>query len=90
MSQRVKTSARGLVLPRSSSPENGHLRKKMISHTAKNGNCVVLLVRNRLYTDIVIYITTRKEKIKKTLELLSFSYFKVIVEDDIDHEVYWH
>ena len=28
MSQRVKTSARGLVLPQSSSPENGHLRKK--------------------------------------------------------------
>ena len=28
MSQGVKTSARGLVLPRSSSPENGHLRKK--------------------------------------------------------------
>jgi hypothetical protein len=27
MSQRVKTSARGLVLPRSSSPENDHLRK---------------------------------------------------------------
>jgi hypothetical protein len=27
MSQRVKTSARGLVLPRSSLPENGHLRK---------------------------------------------------------------
>ena len=27
MSQRVKTSVRGLVLPRSSSPENGHLRK---------------------------------------------------------------
>ena len=31
MSQRVKTSARGLVLPRSSSPENGHLRKNFIS-----------------------------------------------------------
>ena len=34
---RVKTSARGLVLPRSSSPENGHLRKKatcMIEETA--------------------------------------------------------
>jgi hypothetical protein len=31
MSQRVKTSARGLVLPRSSSPENGHLRKKKCS-----------------------------------------------------------
>ena len=31
MSQRVKTSARGLVLPRSSSPENGHLRKKQAS-----------------------------------------------------------
>jgi hypothetical protein len=29
MSQRVKTSARGLVLPRSSSPENGHLRKNI-------------------------------------------------------------
>ena len=29
MSQRVKTSARGLVLPRSSSPEYGHLRKNM-------------------------------------------------------------
>ena len=28
MSQRVKTSARGLVLPWSSSLENGHLRKK--------------------------------------------------------------
>jgi hypothetical protein len=27
MSQRVKTSARGLVLPRSSPPENGHLQK---------------------------------------------------------------
>jgi len=27
MSQRVKTSARELVLPRSSSPENGYLRK---------------------------------------------------------------
>jgi hypothetical protein len=27
MSQRVKMSARGLVLPQSSSPENGHLRK---------------------------------------------------------------
>jgi hypothetical protein len=42
MSQRVKTSARGLVLPRSSSPENGHLRKnygsaaKNIIMTAKN------------------------------------------------------
>ena len=38
MSQRVKTSARGLVLPRSSSPKNGHLRKKaatcMIEETA--------------------------------------------------------
>ena len=38
MSQRVKTSARGLVLPRLSSPENGHLRKKaatcMIEETA--------------------------------------------------------
>ena len=31
MSQRVKTSARGLVLPRSSSPENGHLRKNYIA-----------------------------------------------------------
>ena len=31
MSQRVKTSARGLVLPRSSSPENGHLRKNTVS-----------------------------------------------------------
>jgi hypothetical protein len=31
MSQRVKTSARGLVLPRSSSPENGHLRKNSSS-----------------------------------------------------------
>jgi hypothetical protein len=31
MSQRVKRSARGLVLPRSSSPENGHLRKKCSS-----------------------------------------------------------
>jgi hypothetical protein len=31
MSQRVKTSARGLVLPRSSSPENGHLRKNYYS-----------------------------------------------------------
>jgi hypothetical protein len=32
MSQRVKTSARGLVLPRSSSPENGHLRKNLCSY----------------------------------------------------------
>jgi hypothetical protein len=32
MSQRVKTSARGLVLPRSSSPENGYLRKNTSSH----------------------------------------------------------
>jgi hypothetical protein len=31
MSQRVKTSACGLVLPRSSSPENGHLRKILSS-----------------------------------------------------------
>ena len=31
MSQRVKTSARALVLTRSSQPENGHLRKKRIS-----------------------------------------------------------
>jgi hypothetical protein len=33
MSQRVKTSARGPVLPRSSSPENGHLRKNYVSST---------------------------------------------------------
>jgi hypothetical protein len=32
MSQRVKTSACGLVLPRSSSPENGHLRKNYASY----------------------------------------------------------
>ena len=32
MSQRVKTSARGLVLPRSSSPENGHLRKNFLAY----------------------------------------------------------
>jgi response regulator RpfG family c-di-GMP phosphodiesterase len=35
MSQRIKTSARGLVLPRSSSPENGHLRKKEKSFSPK-------------------------------------------------------
>ena len=27
MSQRVKTSAHGLILPQSSPPENGHLQK---------------------------------------------------------------
>jgi hypothetical protein len=33
MSQRVKTSAHELVLPRSSPPENGHLRKnKQLFH----------------------------------------------------------
>jgi hypothetical protein len=31
MSQREKTSARGLVLPRSSSPENDHLRNNLFS-----------------------------------------------------------
>jgi hypothetical protein len=36
MSQRVKTSARGLVLPRSSSPENGHLRKNSNTDPTKN------------------------------------------------------
>jgi hypothetical protein len=47
MSQRVKTSARGLVLSRSrSSPENGHLRKKRKSHMAKNRNWSVSKVRN--------------------------------------------
>jgi hypothetical protein len=35
MSQRVKTSARELVLPRSSPPENGHLRKKGIVITCE-------------------------------------------------------
>jgi hypothetical protein len=38
MSQRVKTSARGLVLPRSSSPENGHLRKKCPSPSTGKRN----------------------------------------------------
>jgi hypothetical protein len=31
MSQRVKTSARELILPRSSPPENGHLRKNSLT-----------------------------------------------------------
>jgi hypothetical protein len=32
MSQRVKTSARALVLTRSSQPENDHLRKNVMSY----------------------------------------------------------
>jgi len=35
MSQRVKTSARELVLPRSSQPENGHLRKNNSSRMSR-------------------------------------------------------
>ena len=35
MSQRVKTSARALVLTRSSQPESGHLRKNACSSPAK-------------------------------------------------------
>ena len=51
MSQRVKTSARGLVLPRSSSPENGHLRKNNAS------------VRCVAY--ICIYCSQKKKKKRK-------------------------
>ena len=43
MSQRVKTSARGLILPRSSSPENGHLRKKELSFNCEIFNTNYLL-----------------------------------------------
>jgi hypothetical protein len=35
MSQRVKTSARALVLTRSSQPENGHLRKKGTAYPSR-------------------------------------------------------
>ena len=45
MSQGVKTSARGLVLPRSSSPENGHLRKKTFTQISTN-------YQGRLYTSL--------------------------------------
>ena len=56
MSQRVKTSARGLVLPRSSSPENGHLRKNGQSiDTVNIGN-----TRHRTKTNKAI--TTQKNK----------------------------
>ena len=44
MSQRVETSAREFVSARSSQPENGHLRKKMVSVVEdvdlEKGNCL--------------------------------------------------
>jgi hypothetical protein len=38
MSKRVKTNARALVLTRSSQPENGHLRKNVLSCTSARQN----------------------------------------------------
>jgi hypothetical protein len=55
MSQRVKTSARGLVLPRSSSPENGHLRK--------NHNILISIVGSPIWrhSDTVHYKSDRHD-----------------------------
>jgi hypothetical protein len=51
MSQRVKTSARGFVLPRSSSPENGHFRKNSLIFKRQQGSV-------KKYTHLILHVGT--------------------------------
>ena len=52
MSQRVKTSARGLVLLWSSSPENGHLQK---NRTTDPGQATGKLYHLRLQAECTLF-----------------------------------
>jgi hypothetical protein len=69
MSKRVKSSARALVLTRSSQPENDHLRKKKHSnlqycYSLKNNSYIVLQFQSPLLTTMYVCINHLSFKVR--------------------------
>ena len=71
MSRRVKTSARALVLTRSSQPESGHLRRMLVLHLLSERNIYANIKKlgkqNSVGSVTVIVVKEKKRKEKNNI-----------------------